>query len=411
MSTVQGNLGALSKEVERAQERVEKQAGKGDKADASKVATANSDLDSAQTQWESQAPYIFETLQALDETRLNHLRDVLTQFQTHEVDQVERSKIIAEQSLNVLLNVETADEIKTFALKAPQTRPTLGRPKRNSFATPSRSLPPPSASYSALTPTSTLPDNDQLSALPEDKQKGRLKGLKRLGTVMGRRRESKIPAGLPSTSESPERKSRPSPFTSLSGRFGRSKEETPTLGSVSEASPRERPRSPMRLGSELFNSPSETRVAPASPTPAERQLEPQQTNGTAATAAVATGVAAAGAATAATLAMPNGSHQGDLADIEPPKPDQQEEPLVQAPTSAAAPTTAEPQKDNEGFSVPPQHLDPISQAEQEAAMESTQPQFNVNIRDTPIADDSTGSEAALANVAGKLVSVTKQHTL
>ncbi|KAK5168861.1 Suppressor of Profilin deletion [Saxophila tyrrhenica] len=389
MTTAQGNLAALAKDVERAQEKVEKQAGKGDKADASKVATANSELDAAQTQWESQAPYIFSNLQTLDEERLTHLRDVLTQFQTHEGDQAEHMGEPAEQCLNVLLNVEIADEVKTFALKAPQSRPTLARPKRNSFATPSRSLqPPPSSSSNNLAPSSPFPDDEAPAALPEDKGKGRLKGLRRLGTVMGRKRESKLPAGLPPTSESPERKPRPSPFNQFSSRLGRSKESTPTLGSLSEASPRERPRSPQRFGSELFDSPADARAAPSSPTPAAQQTEQPSTNGTAA----ASGIAAAGVASAAALSIPNGSHQGDLADLEPPRPAQAEQ--------ATAP--AELRSDNEGYSVPPQNLDPISQAQQEASMEGGSSPLNVNIRDAPIQDDAGTSEAALASVAGKL---------
>ncbi len=392
MTTAQNNLAALARDVERAQEKVDKQAGKGEKADTSKVATAHSDLDSAQTQWESQAPYIFSSLQTLDEERLTHLRDVLTQFQTHEGDQAEHVGEPAEQCLNVLLNVEIEDEIKTFALKAPQTRPTLGRQKRNSIATPSRSLQPVNTSSSVLSPSVSTQDDDTLSSLPEEKSKGRLKGLRRLGTVMGRKRESKLPAGLPSTSESPERKPRPSPFNPLSGRLGRSKESTPTLGSLGEASPRGRPSGPPRLGSDLFDSPSDSRTAPTLPSPAARTLEPPpSTNGTSVFAA--SGVAAAGVTAAAAYGIPNGSHQGDLADLEPPK-------AAQAQPQIAP---RELQNDNEGYSVPPQELDPITQAQQEAAMEANSSQLNVNIRDTPIQEDSHTSEAALASVAGKLV--------
>ena len=177
ISTIQGNLAAMAKDVEKAQQKTEKLRGKGDKAEAGKVASANADLDMAQTQWESQAPYVFENLQALDETRLNHLRDVLTQFQTHEVDQVERSRITAEQCLNVILNVEVADEIKTFALKAVQSKPTLGRNQRNSIATPSRALTSSASSVtpSALTPSMSQPDDEfdspRSGFVQEDKQK------------------------------------------------------------------------------------------------------------------------------------------------------------------------------------------------------------------------------------------------
>ncbi|KAK3696640.1 Suppressor of Profilin deletion [Vermiconidia calcicola] len=390
MSTVQGNLAAMAKEVERAQDKTDKLRGKGDKADAGKVASANSEADTAQTQWESQAPYIFESLQAMDEVRLDHLRNVLTQFQTHEVDQVERTRITAEQCLNVLLNVETADEIKTFALKALQTKPSLGRSaKRNSIATPSRSVQgaAPGSSSSNLTPTVSQPDDDLTPAsLPEDKHKGRLNPLRRLGTVMGRRRESKMPSTLPLTSESPERKQRPSALSSFSSRLGRSRDNTPTLGSLQEQPSRERPRSPQRLGSDLFETRSKGSVERPSQAPRSSSLEPPHMNGTA--------LSALTAGASLPIAIPNGSHEGDLADLDPPKPVQPE-----IPTQLRATDTP---KDSEGFSVPPQDLDPISQAQRDAALEGGAPQYNVNIRDAPIQDDGGNPDAALADVATKL---------
>lgn len=117
MSTIQGNLTSMAHDIENAEKQNARLADKGGKAATGKVANATSNLENAKSQWDSQAPYVFENLQAVDETRLNHLRDCLTQFQTHEVDLVERNRVTAEQCLNVLLNVETADEIKTFALR------------------------------------------------------------------------------------------------------------------------------------------------------------------------------------------------------------------------------------------------------------------------------------------------------
>ena len=391
MSTVQGNLAAMAKDVESAQQKTDKLRGRGDKAEAGKVANANSDLDTAQTHWESQAPYVFENLQALDETRLNHLRDVLTQYQTHEVDQVERNRITAEQCLNVLLNVETADEIKTFAMRAVQDKPPLSRAARSSvaYATPQRVGQP--SSLSSSTPAISQPEEEltreRSGSLQDDKQKGRMKGLRRLGTVMSRRRESKMPSSLPSTAESPERKQRPSPFTSISGRF-RSRDNTPTLEALQDTSPRERPRSPPRLGSEIFQSSSEMQAEPTTPTPANQTLEAPHINGT----------STASPAASTPLAIPNDSHQADLTDLEPPK---QAEHARQESLAAL-----EGQKDAEGFSVPPQELDPISQAQQEAALanESNSSQLNVNIRDAPIQEEPGSADAALASVANKLVS-------
>ena len=115
ITTIQGNLAAVAKDLDGAQKKAQKLAG--GKSSANKVANATSDVDVANQAWDSQAPYVFEQLQALDESRVNHLRDVLTQLETHEVDLVERNRITAERCLNALLNVNTADEISTFVAR------------------------------------------------------------------------------------------------------------------------------------------------------------------------------------------------------------------------------------------------------------------------------------------------------
>ncbi|KAF2174260.1 hypothetical protein M409DRAFT_16524 [Zasmidium cellare ATCC 36951] len=381
MATIQGNLASLAKDVERAQQKTDKLQTKNERADPGKVANASSDLDNARQQWESQAPYVFENLQALDETRVNQLRDLLTQFQTLEVDQVEKARVAAEQCLNVLLNVETHDEIKTFAIR------TLSKPRPTETPRSNRMSVVPGMGGGSASRTGTSSSNalapiasndDQTSQFsgntPESSKKGGLKGLKRLGTVMSRR-NSKQPSTLPSTSESPERKSRlPGPF----GRLGRNKDSYSLEPPQEERSSR-RPSSPLRMGSEVLEPPG-SRQEPASPASTRPpQLDPiPQLNGSRSP----TGVA-----------FPNGSHQGDLADLEPPRPVQQDPPTI--------PVAAEPQRDNESFSVPPPTLDPISQAQADAAFaERTEPQYNVNIRSAPIQEE--GSEAALANMAGRL---------
>lgn len=143
MSTIQGNLSALARDFDNAQKKADKLKEKGAKASAGKVASATSSIDDANQQWESQAPYVFEQLQAADESRLNHLRDVLTQLETHEVDLVEKNRVSAESCLNALLNVETADEIKTFATKVGGGRTSVTRrERRESTSGPTPDLPP-----------------------------------------------------------------------------------------------------------------------------------------------------------------------------------------------------------------------------------------------------------------------------
>lgn len=126
ITQIQGNLAAVARELASAQKKLEK--------DQTRT-KSQSKLDEAGREWESQAPFVFEQLQAVDETRINHLRDVLTQFQTHEVDQVERNRTSAESCLNALLNIETADEIKTFAARVAGGRGSV--PRRPSSGTAS----------------------------------------------------------------------------------------------------------------------------------------------------------------------------------------------------------------------------------------------------------------------------------
>lgn len=130
MSTIQGNLAAMAKEYEEAQHQSEKLSKKGGKASAQKVENAASKLQSAEQQWQAQAPFVFESLQAVDERRLNHLRDVLTQLETHESDRIERSRVAVEQTVSALLEVNTAQEIRNWSEMTTAGRPVTDRPAR-----------------------------------------------------------------------------------------------------------------------------------------------------------------------------------------------------------------------------------------------------------------------------------------
>ncbi len=388
LSTMQGNLGELAKEVDRAQQKTDKLRGKGERGESGKIANATSDLDTAQAQWDSQAPYVFESLQSLDEARLNHLRDALTQYQTHEMDQVERNRVSGEQCLNVLLNVETADEIKAFAIRAPQAKLSLARAQRSSvaYATPSRTL-TPGASNSLAQTTSRSEDDltRERQGSTDEKAKGRAKGgLRRLGTVLGRRRESKTPA-----TDSPESRPKPSSMNSFGNRFGRSRDNASGLETMQETSPRQRPSMPTQVGSELFSPPSEVRADPNTPPSTSRDLGSiSQVNGTA--------YPASPEPTPSTVV--SDSHQNDMSDLDPPRPvwTERKESL----------RALEGQKDSEGYSMPSENVDPITQAQQEAALseDGSSPALNVNIRNAPIQEDAV-ADSDLASVANRLVCI------
>lgn len=170
MTNIQGNLGALAKEYDSAHSKADRNRGKSTR----RADNVEQDIENASSQWDSQAPYVFEQLQAVDESRLNHLRDVLTQLQTHELDQVEKNRVATEQVLNSLLGVNTADEIKAFSLRnagggggagtsAANTRPRQGR-RQSRVIDNASSLAPPATSDTRRPPSSTR--EDPSSTLP-----------------------------------------------------------------------------------------------------------------------------------------------------------------------------------------------------------------------------------------------------
>lgn len=180
MQTMSSNLSVIAKELEDAREKSEKLSKKGGKASALKVDAATARLESATSQWESQAPFILETLQALDEQRCNHLRDVLTQFETHEVDQSDRLRAAANDALATIIEADTMKEVENFVSRVTAGKPRIGRVPamaertpnmtRQSTATPTQA--PSTADSSLAPPPSTFAqhdDNRSNHSLGEDK--------------------------------------------------------------------------------------------------------------------------------------------------------------------------------------------------------------------------------------------------
>lgn len=181
MQTMSANLSTIAKELEDAKEKVEKLSKKGGKASALKVDAATARLESATSQWESQAPFILETLQALDEQRCNHLRDVLTQLETHEVDQSDRLRTAANDALATILEADTGKEVENFVFKVTGGKPRVERrttavPERTPNITrqsTSTNAQPPSTADSSLAPPATsfsqMDDARSNHSLQEDK--------------------------------------------------------------------------------------------------------------------------------------------------------------------------------------------------------------------------------------------------
>lgn len=163
MHTISQNLGGMAKDLEEAQDKSEKLNKKGGKANAQKADAVSAKLDSSQQQWESQAPFVFETLQALDESRINQLRDYLTQYQTHESDQASRHQSIASETLAIVIEISTESEILGFVQSTTADKPALGRAstRRSSNAA---STTAPSTSQPPATPLSTRENTTETPA-------------------------------------------------------------------------------------------------------------------------------------------------------------------------------------------------------------------------------------------------------
>ncbi|KAJ5553600.1 hypothetical protein N7494_002978 [Penicillium frequentans] len=370
MPGIQSNLAGLAKSIEAAQDKVEKAKKKSTK-NPKQLATAVAAAEEVSQQWDSRAPFVFEQLQAADEGRLNHLRDVLTQLETHEVDQIERGRQAAESCLNVLLNVQTADEIQTFAAKMKGTRipassamprgepplpETPPAPTQSAFETPtSTPLAPPSHIHDDAdsqrserserqTPTPTPP-------APEPQPRNiALGGLRRLGTVMGRRKSMVIPSGSSFDRKAEKKRSPFAPFKrSDSSRDMQIPESPPSTA--------DRPGTSM-TEEEYTRTPSVSHDQTAGETFAPAPIAqpfPTTTNG----------------------ASPE-AHSGLLRNGTDPS-----------------------HVDSEGFTERPSTVDEVTRAQREAAG-LDESGMNLTIRDQPIFEDESQAKQAMDEMANTL---------
>lgn len=356
MPGVQSDLAGLAKNLEASHKKVEKAREKGPKG-ADKLAGAIATAEEVKQQWESRAPFVFEQLQAADEGRLNHLRDVLTQLETHESDQVERCRQAAETCLNVLLNVETADEIKTFAAKVNGGRPVL--PRQQTSPTPAAAPHGPLPRIHDDTASQRSEASGPVRTPPAPEPQPRhtpLGGLKRLGTVMNRRKSIVQPSGgAPFFSDKKHR----SPFAPFKRGDSRDMQipESPTG--------EERPGTALTTHeshNEVTRIPSETR----------------DHEGHGAMASIPT--AQSPPTTANGVTSPESPGETGLAISE----------------------SNQPRVDSEGFSEPPQTIDEITRAQREEASGMEEPSINLTIRDQPIFEDEDQAKQAMDDMANQL---------
>ena len=390
------NISSVAKDLSAAQKKAAKGGRRADEASAS--------VDGASRQWESEAPYVFEQLQALDERRINNLRDVLTQLQTHEVDQVERSRTSAESCLNALLSLETADEIRTFTAKVAGGGPALNRrpssPPSSTRPTTSTNQPPapPPPRLTQDRSTRRQSSQDNVPGLPETPQKSRLGGLKRFGTVMGKRKSMAPPP--PPAEKKQEKKRSLIPFRR--GDSSRSFQDLEDSGADLSRNATQEPPSSL---SQVQSQSTET---------TERERLPTQTEETSPMVNGTSNNPFMQPAQPQTPAQEAPPQQAGLMEALTP---QRREPLTpqQSPPAATSQihtqVTTPPEQFQPPAGPPPQQTQPsqpdsIPRAQPEAAsITSTDPDEtarNFAIRDKPIPEDESEAQRAMSSLSNQL---------
>lgn len=194
----------------------------------------------------------------------------------------------------------------------------------------------------------------------------------RIGTMLGRRRQS-VHGGFGQLSPGKDAGPFGNRATSAHGRLSRE-------GSSSNLA--------ISASGNRLDALSEAPDTPGLPPPLEAQ--PATTNGS---HGGSTGEPGLGAPAQINL---NGATPEEIFDAPPPP----------GPPPSHLNQEGEPTKDQEGFTIPPEANDPISQAQREAATEAGEDHeqmFKLNIQNSPIAEeDPDESKAAISNVANTL---------
>lgn len=383
IKTIEQNLANLAKDLEVAQKDSDKLAKKGGKASAAKVDAAQEKLSSRSADWEAQAPFIFEKLQGIDESRLNHLRDVLTQLGTHETDQIERDRTTVETTLNTFLEIDTSVEIHNFAANHTGGNPIERRPPPRQGSTVSTSArsavsnhssnlapPPPPQMRPSLEDTVSQHSGRNEGSFHDKKESG----LKRFGTMLGRRRQSIQHASSFGKSKDhdfaslgpapPSREGRPVPSPRPSNNNLRGTNRTDnSLGGIDELPAAERRASAstdLPNGHEVDTAEDRRR----------RMIQSQNEN-----------------------------HGREIKTPPGPPPPRKHGSHHESNAQPAAPR----RQDSEGFSVPAAYNDPIAQAQAEAAeANDSVPAFKLNIKPEAIQEEDDQAQAALSTVANTL---------
>ncbi|KAK9452788.1 Muniscin C-terminal mu homology domain-containing protein [Dipodascopsis uninucleata] len=173
MDVIHENLAGIAQNIEHAEGKVEKYKKKGGSKSSSKISEAHENVNNAIASWDTEAPLVFEKLQNIDEQRLLSLKDLLTRFQTSEVDKAQKIVSLCEQNINALLSFEPENEIKVFSAQI-QANGLPSHLKSLSGVNHAPSIAPSSRS-STMIPPPQVPSSPSKPSVPKQSFTGRKK--------------------------------------------------------------------------------------------------------------------------------------------------------------------------------------------------------------------------------------------
>ncbi|KAK9460582.1 Muniscin C-terminal mu homology domain-containing protein [Lipomyces oligophaga] len=364
-------------------------------------------------EWNSRAPLVLEKLQSLDEARLIMLKDLLTRYQTSEVDKAQRTVSLCEKNLNELLSFEPQDEIKMFAVQI-QTNGSISNaqpsfpPRTRSSAPP----PPPAHGHhlpaAAMSPASAIASSSPASVASKSSKKRFSLAPSSNTSADQPHHSSRSRMSLFSKSEGGRRKlfggkkdksrNKYNEQVDLESTASGGNAETDSIAS-SRSQASSRPEFPARTTSGAIS-------VKALPSPTERP-QSQLTSPTSPTGngvhddadsinVIGTGNYSGNIDSSADSTVLSSASNTTTV----PSPVR-----VQTSSSGDRPLATAPAVDDEGYSVPPPVAQSSEIAQLDEAFESTQQDqspFNVDIQSQAIQEDQNDAQAAMNHVATSL---------
>ncbi|KAK9434171.1 Muniscin C-terminal mu homology domain-containing protein [Lipomyces doorenjongii] len=393
MRAIQENLASVAREIESAEDKVEKYKKKG----SPKVSGAHQTVNNAVAEWDSQAPLVFEKLQGIDEARLVMLKDVLTRYETSEVDKAQRVVSLCEGNLNSLLSFDPQDEIKVYALQIQ----TNGVPR--TAKTSSRHAQPLASPMHETASSASTVQSSVAVASPSGKRRT---SVATVDTITSSPNSSRSKFSRMSTMLRPGKSE-----GSRRGLFGHKDKDKNKYREQIDVSP---VREPSHMSTETASIAS-SRSRSSRPEPPPHRTTSGAVAVLSSPATQGPGSAATSPPTAAPFVVTNGNgyiedpdainvigtiDHSDRPTPAPPLPSQ----LIQ-PVPASQPQPQQPQVDSEGFSIP----QPISKDSALASLEDDltayhdqQSTINVDIQSQTIKDEQDDAQAAVERVAASL---------